>query len=440
MNVNKFINSKKITSRYLILKFLDGVFIDKKTVPQTLEVLLKKKIVFEDKDIAKAERISNFIFGHLKSIDSILFSTLKKKTRISVLNILRIVLSEIVLKEAPNYALVNSAVELGKVNKKTKYFVGLINAVSKKLIQKNKNNELFLESNLEIGFKTYLQRNYSSKIAEKIEKIYTSSNTFDLSLRNSDEIEFWKKKLNATVLPTGTLRIKKNVKISELDGFKDGKWWVQDISSSIPVKLLGDVKGMEVLDLFSAPGGKAMQLISLGAKVTCIDNSLVRIKKLEENLTRMKMKTDIIKTNFYNYNSKKKFDLVLIDAPCSATGTIRKNKELQYLFPQKRLENLIKIQRDSLKFAKKFVRDDGLILYCNCSLFLSEGEDHILDFVNKNKDWYYEKLTNTNKGIDKDWFNEFGLLRIRPDHLHDQGGMDGFFAAILKKNHPDEIS
>ena len=175
------------------------------------------------------------------------------------------------------------------------------------------------------------------------------------------------------------------------------------------------------------------------SKRISIDNSLVRIKKLEENLARMKMKTDIIKTNFYNYNSKKKFDLVLIDAPCSATGTIRKNKELQYLFPQKRLENLIKIQRDSLKFAKKFVRDDGLILYCNCSLFLSEGEDQILDFVNKNKDWYYEKLTNTNKGIDKDWFNEFGLLRIRPDHLHDQGGMDGFFAAILKKNHPDEI-
>ena len=175
-----------------------------------------------------------------------------------------------------------------------------------------------------------------------------------------------------------------------------------------------------------------MQLISLGANVTCLDKSSIRIKMLKENLSRMKMKSEIIKTDFYSFKTKK-FDVVVIDAPCSSTGTIRKNKEIQYLFPEKRLNNLIKLQKDSLNIAKKFVRNNGLILYCNCSLFFSEGENQVIDFVNKNKDWCFEKISMKNKDIEQDWLNKFGFLRLRPDHLFDLGGMDGFFAAILRK-------
>ena len=128
--------------------------------------------------------------------------------------------------------------------------------------------------------------------------------------------------------------------IEKLPMYNEGKWWVQDISSSIPIKLLGDVKEKEVLDLFSAPGGKAMQLIALGANVTCLDKSSIRIKILKENLDRMRMKSEIVKTDFYRFKTQKKFDLVVLDVPCSSTGTIRKNKEIQYLFPKKRLEQL----------------------------------------------------------------------------------------------------
>ena len=319
------------------------------------------------------------------------------------------------------------------MNIKTKHFLALINSASRNLVAKNQQKKLEFISNLESNLKSYLAKNYSKKIADNIEKIYTLNNTVDISLKNLEEIEFWKKKLDAIILPTGSLRIKKDVKLSNLNGFKEGKWWVQDISSSIPVKLLGDLKEKKVLDLFSAPGGKAMQLIALGANVTCVDKSSIRIKMLKENLARMKMKSEIIETDFYKYKTKKKFDVVVIDAPCSSTGTIRKNKEIQYLFPEKRLNNLIKLQKDSLNIAKKFVRDNGLILYCNCSLFFSEGENQVIDFVNKNKDWCFEKFSMKNKDIEQDWLNKFGFLRLRPDHLFDLGGMDGFFAAILKK-------
>ena len=164
------------------------------------------------------------------------------------------------------------------------------------------------------------------------------------------------------------------------------------------------IKNMEVLDLFSAPGGKAMQLIALGANVTCIDSSSIRIKKLKENLTRMNMTADIFQTDFYDFKSKKKFDLVLIDVPCSSTGTIRKNKEIQYLDPFKRLKNLLKIQEDSLNVAKNFVKDKGYILYCNCSLFFSEGEDKIRNFIKwkfspgiiKKLKWYVYLLSDPN--------------------------------------------
>ena len=432
MNVNKYINSKSISSRYLVHQILDGVFIHKRTKSQTLNYL-KKKVFFEEKDIAQADRITNFIFGHLEGIDSEILMFLKKKTNISVLNIFRIVISEIALKEAPNYALVNSAVDLARMNIKTKHFLALINSASRNLVAKNQQKKLEFISNLESNLKSYLAKNYSKKIADNIEKIYTLNNTVDISIKNLEEIEFWKKKLDAIILPTGSLRIKKDVKLSNLNGFKEGKWWVQDISSSIPVKLLGDLKEKKVLDLFSAPGGKAMQLIALGANVTCVDKSSIRIKMLKENLARMKMKSEIIKTDFYKYKTKKKFDVVVIDAPCSSTGTIRKNKEIQYLFPEKRLNNLIKLQKDSLNIAKKFVRDNGLILYCNCSLFFSEGENQVIDFVTKNKDWFFEKISMKNKDIEQDWLNKFGFLRLRPDHLFDLGGMDGFFAAILRK-------
>ena len=433
MNVNKFINSKNISSRYLIHQILDGVFINRRTKPQTLNYLEKKQVFFEEKDIAQAERITNFIFGHLESVDSKILIFLKKKPNTSVLNILRIVISEIALNETPNYALVNSAVDLARISIRTKHFLGLINSVSRNLIAKNQKKELEFKSNLESLVKSYIEKNYSRVIADNVEKIYTLNDTIDISIKNLEEIEFWKKKLKAIILPTGSLRIKKDVKLTNLYGFKEGKWWVQDISSSIPVKLLGDLKEKKVLDLFSAPGGKAMQLIALGANVTCVDKSSIRIKMLKENLARMKMKGEIIQTDFYKYKTKKKFDIVVIDAPCSSTGTIRKNKEIQYLFPEKRLNNLIKLQKDSLNIAKKFVRDNGLILYCNCSLFFSEGENQVIDFVNKNKDWCFEKISMKNKDIEQDWLNKFGFLRLRPDHLFDLGGMDGFFAAILRK-------
>tara|TARA_A100001011_G_C14314137_1_gene847087 strand:+ start:2468 stop:3775 length:1308 start_codon:yes stop_codon:yes gene_type:complete len=433
MNVNKYIISRKLSSRYLIHKILDGVFINRRTKNQTFDLLIKKEIYFKEKDIAQAERITNFIFGYLESIDYILSLILKKKTNLSVINIFRLVISELALKEAPNYALVNSAVDLAKVNLKTKYFLGLINAVSRRLVDKYQEKEFSLKSTLEKDFKNYLRKNYSNEIADNIEKTYTLNNTVDISIKNSNEIEIWKKKLKAVLLPTGSLRIKKNGKLSDIVGFKEGKWWVQNISSSIPVKLLGDLKGKEVLDLFSAPGGKAMQLIALGANVTCVDKSLQRIKKFEQNLIRMKMSTEIIQTDVYKFKSKKHFDIVLIDVPCSASGTIRKNKEVQYLYPEKRVTNLLNLQKDSLSIAKKFVKKDGLILYCNCSLFFSEGEDQIYEFIDNNKDWNFEKISKNNKYIEKDWLDKSGFLRIRPDHLSDLGGMDGFFAAILKK-------
>ena len=197
--------------------------------------------------------------------------------------------------------------------------------------------------------------------------------------------------------------------------------------------MIDKIKNMDVLDLFSAPGGKAIQLIALGANVTCIDNSFKRIKILKDNFIRMNMNADIIQTDIYYFKPKKKFDLVLIDVPCSATGTIRKNKELQYLDPFKRLENLHKIQEDSLNIAKNFVKDKGFILYCNCSLFISEGEDKIHNFVQENNNWEFQKFTHENKTIDKEWIDKFGFLRLRPDFLYSQGGMDGFFAALLKK-------
>ena len=184
MNVNKFIISKNISSRYLVHQILEGVFINRRTKPQTFDYLEKKQIFFEEKDIAQAERITNFIFGHLESIDSKVLIYLKKKTNISVLNIFRIVIAEIALNEAPNYALVNSAVDLARISFKTKYFLNLINAVSRTLVAKHQEIEFEFKGNLESTLKSYLVKNYSEAIADNIENIYTLNGTIDISIIN----------------------------------------------------------------------------------------------------------------------------------------------------------------------------------------------------------------------------------------------------------------
>ena len=423
-----------LKARYLCLQILIGVFKKKKTVSQTLEEQYLCMHSYEESDIARAKRISDFIFVYLQGLDDCINLYSEKKLKLEVRNILRIVVTESLLDEAPDHAIVNSAVQLCKLSKSTNYFSGLVNAISRKILVYVQGDNLKLVSVLEEKLRSYLSNYYPDDVIKRIEKLMTKKAPLDINIKNFDEINCWKQKLNAKKLPSGILRLKNPKGLSSLPGFKEGKWWVQGVSSAIPIKVLGKISGAEVLDLFSAPGGKAMQLISAGARVTCLDFSQKRLELLKKNLFRMNMKAKIINSDIRKFESKKKYDIITIDAPCSSSGTIIKNKDLPHLLPIERILNLTAIQDESLDLARKYVKEDGVILYCTCSLFPAEGEERVSEFLVKNQDWMQKAICPKEHGIEADWVDSKGGLRLRPDHLFDLGGMDGFYAAILVKN------
>ena len=422
-----------LKARYLCLQILFGVFKGGRSVAQ----ILKKKSVYaplyRDCDVARAKRLSDFIFAHLRQVDDCIETHINKNIKLEVRNIFRLVVAESTDKGLPDYAIVNSAVKLAKLNKVSRYFTGLINAVSRKIVSNLKNNNLAFKPELEKNLKAYLRKYYAEEVIKKLEKLTIKIVPVDITVKDTKDMNFFKEELGAVELPTGTLRLKNQKGLAALEGFKTGKWWVQGISSAMPVKLLGNIYGLEVLDLFSAPGGKAMQLISAGAKVSCLDISSKRLELLKQNLVRMEMKAEIIRADIQKFRTNKKYDIILIDAPCSASGTIRKNKDLIHLNPMERIYNLKKIQEYALEAAKSWVKDSGKILYSTCSLFPEEGEEQIKNFLIKNKDWMQKVICADNFDLDEDWLDKKGALRLRPDHLFDLGGMDGFYASILTK-------
>ena len=410
-----------LKSRYLCLQFLIGVFKRGRSVAQILQKKPVHGTFYRECDIARAKRLSDFIFVHLRQVDDCIEPHINKNIKSEVRNIFRLVVAESADKGIPDYAIVNSAVKLAKLNKVSRHFTGFINAVSRKIVSNLKNNNLVFKPELEKNLKIYLRKHYDEEVIKKFEKLIIISVPVDITLKDSKDRSFFKKELGAVELPTGTLRLKNKKGLDALEGFKTGKWWVQGISSAMPVKLLGNIYGLEVLDLFSAPGGKAMQLISAGAKVSCLDISSKRLELLKQNLVRMEMKAEIIRADIQKFRTNKKYDIILIDAPCSASGTIRKNKDLIHLNPVERIYNLKKIQGYALEAAKSWVKDSGKILYSTCSLFPEEGEEQIKNFLIKNKDWMQKVICADNFDLDEDWLDKKGALRLRPVYLFDFG-------------------
>ncbi len=196
----------------------------------------------------------------------------------------------------------------------------------------------------------------------------------DLCLSDPQTTDEWVQKLSATSLMPGHLRLSGSQSIEQLAGFAEGAWWVQDIAASLPARLLGDVQGAEVLDLCAAPGGKTMQLCSMGAKVTAVDINASRLKRLNANLKRAGFEAEVVNADARSYEPGRKFDAILLDAPCSATGTFGRHPDLLYLKSELDLAPLVKLQGELLQRAVDWLKPGGRLVYAVCSLEPAEGE------------------------------------------------------------------
>lgn len=368
---------------------------------------------------------------NLSEIDYILNKFLTKplsKSPPRIQMILRIGITQLLYLKTPGHAATNTSVELG--GKKWK---GLINAIMRGILREEENVKKFKTEAPKIP--KWLAERWKKdwpKQYEYIEKSHLSlSPPIDICVKSNPEI--WAEKLDGLVVANKTVRLQNVGLISDLEGYDNGDWWVQDFSSQTPINIFDIKIGEEVLDLCAAPGGKTAQLISLGAKVTSIDGNKKRIARLDENLKRLNFNSSIFHSDIRSYESEKKWSKIILDAPCSSTGTLRRHPDIMHIKKESDIRSLTKLQSELLLSAWKFLANEGHLIYCTCSLEKEEGENQILKFVNENKNAEIDKIKSGEAAELKELITKEGFLRIFPNHLNEIGGTDGFFIAKLKK-------
>lgn len=283
---------------------------------------------------------------------------------------------------------------------------------------------------------------YGETTCRRIAEAHLSEAPLDISVKGGEPetIKAWAEKLDAAQLPTGSLRREAGGRVSALPGFEDGAWWVQDAAAALPARFFGDVKGKHVIDLCAAPGGKTAQLAAAGAKVTAVDRSEKRLVRVRENLDRMGLDADIVCADAAEWkppgaeggNENALADAVLVDAPCSSTGTIRRHPDVARLKTPEDVTKLAQVQDRLLVAALELVRPGGIIVYCSCSLQPEEGPDRIAALLESGAPVTQDAISRDEIIGSEEWISSDGVLRCLPCHLADLGGMDGFFAARLR--------
>lgn len=345
--------------------------------------------------------------------------------------LLMIALYELLIEKEEPYGVINSIVEIakrqaGRGGGRAK--AGFVNAILRKLANAP------LPDTAPDGFGKKLTKalgaHYSPAHIKRMNIAQAMAPPIDLRLVAGEEVAEWAERLGGEPLEAfDTIRIDAREQLSALEGYDEGKWWVQDIAAGMAVRLFGDIAAKRALDLCAAPGGKTMQLIDAGANVVAIDRSPSRMKRLEENLTRMNMKARLEIGDALSFDEKG-FDAVLIDAPCSATGTIRRHPELRHTRPLARLKALLPIQAKLLDHGFALLREGGEMVYAVCSLLHEEGEAQIDAFLARNPS---ARLAHFGEDHPLAGYMKAGYLRSFPDCLQDKGGMDGFFCAKIIK-------
>lgn len=354
-------------------------------------------------------------------------------------HILHVAAAQILFLDIPDSAAVDLAVTHAKSDTRTARFSGLVNGVLRG-IARGKDTDLAeaLATTDEAPkwFSERLEQAYGVEKAKRIFQAHRHEAPVDFSVKSDPE--GWAEKLGGIVTPTGTVRVERlAASVPELPGFAEGAWWVQDAAASLPARLLGDIKGLRVADLCAAPGGKTAQLILAGARVTALDTSRNRLLRLTQNLARLGLEAEVVESDLLKYEPGELFDAVLLDAPCSSTGTVRRHPDVPWTKSPADVDKLADVQRRLLARAVTLVKPGGRIVFSNCSLDPREGEELFGEFLRQTPGVDNDPvLTGEVAGLDP-FLSEEGTLRSTPADM-DLGspglsGLDGFFAARLRR-------
>lgn len=371
-------------------------------------------------DRARALRLAGAVLRRLEPADKALSAHLRKLPPLRVRNILRLAVVERSLG-APGHGVVNAAVAIARSGKKTTHMAGLVNAVLRAVPE----GPLPGVQRLPRWLRQPLVHAFGREIVAGIELAHAVEPPLDLTLRPGAEAPA------GEALPTGSLRLIAGGQVSALPGYAAAGWWVQDAAAALPARLLDARPGERVLDLCAAPGGKTLQLAAAGAQVTALDLSEARLARLHENLARTGLSAQVVAADALDWQPDSPFDAILLDAPCSATGTIRRHPELPFVKDGSQLAGLVALQGRLIDRALGWLKPGGRLVFATCSLLPEEGEGQLAAALARHPGLVAEPIPLP--GVEDGWWTEAGGLRTRPDLWAGRGGMDGFFMARLRR-------
>tara|TARA_Y100000588_G_scaffold381157_1_gene466299 strand:+ start:170 stop:1486 length:1317 start_codon:yes stop_codon:yes gene_type:complete len=420
-------------SRRAAMELLSGVLREDNSLEEAAEGC-RSFLDLSPRDKAFAWLLTLSCLRHLGEIDALISMCLKKplpRKAHRVNDSLRLGLTQILFVGTPDYAAVNSTVDLADGGMRG--FRKLINAVLRRVLREG---QAWLEGldGAYLNTPKWLwhswEKEYGLKTTRNIAEIHCKEPPLDISLK---EAKIDSGVLEGKRLLGSSIRVNVQGPVSEMVGFQDGFWWVQDLAATLPVKMLGQVGGEEVIDLCAAPGGKTAQLCDAGAKVFSVDVSSRRLEILKENLDRLSFSSKIVCADIRGWRPKHPVDFVLLDAPCTGTGTIRRHPDILHRRTLDQVVRSAKLLDQLLVSAAEMTKVGGTLVFSTCSLQSQEGPDCVDSFLASNPGFVRDPLGKNFGAEIGAYTTESGYLRTLPCCLGDYGGMDGFFAARLKR-------
>ena len=417
------------SSRQAALSLLSGVLRQKRPLDSLLENLKP----LPPRDAAFARALASSALRHFGELDAVIRQFVPKplpphKTG-PAMEILLLGAAELLILKNAAHAAVDGANRLAAADKKAVHFKPLINAVLRRMTREGDEVRAKLDTprlNTPDWLWQRWTAQYGEETARAIARAHQGEARLDISLKNTN-----------TAAPEGqdllplSRRIETEGRIEDMPGFAAGNWWVQDVAATLPVIMLGDVAGKKVIDLCAAPGGKTMQLAARGADVTAVELDAARLERVKENLARTKLNATLVVSDARDF--KAEAQAVLIDAPCTATGTIRRHPDLPWIKQGGDVMARGSLAYEILESAADMVEPGGLLVFAVCSLEREEGEEQIELFLERWPEFARLPLSPEELSGHGEWISDKGDLRTLPCHLAAEGGMDGFYAARLKR-------
>jgi 16S rRNA (cytosine967-C5)-methyltransferase len=345
--------------------------------------------------------------------------------------------AQILFLDVPDHAAVDLSVRLAQADRHAARYAGLVNAVLRRIAREGAERLAGLDQPI-LDTPPWLMarwnENYGTATARAIAAAHAHEPALDLTVKCDPDA--WAAKLEGRVLPTGSVRTIRHGVVTTIPGFAEGAWWVQDAAAALPARLLGNVSGLRVADLCAAPGGKAAQLAAAGARLTAVDRSPARLERLRANLARLSLEAELVCADVEEWAAEA-VDAVLLDAPCSSTGTIRRHPDVSWLKQPSDIAALAGLQRRLITRATGLIRPGGILVYCTCSLEPEEGEHVIAELLARDASVRRLPIMASELSSRTEFITKDGDLRTLPCHFPDSdprfAGIDGFYAARLEK-------